>query len=83
VTKARKNPVILDAMHKSPLFYPEVVLRAGILHGLYSKTGPIGKARNQEVATHVQPLRGPAKAALVSSIAKKRATFLKGTSLAI
>jgi hypothetical protein len=30
--KARKNPVILDAMHKSPLFYPGVVLRAGILH---------------------------------------------------
>jgi hypothetical protein len=52
-------------------------------NGLYSKTGPIGKARNQEVATHVQPLRGPAKAALVSGIAKKRATFLKGTGLVI
>jgi hypothetical protein len=32
VTKERKNSIILDAMHKSPLFYPEVVLRAGILH---------------------------------------------------
>jgi hypothetical protein len=30
--KARKNPIILDAMHKNPLFYPEVVLHAGILH---------------------------------------------------
>jgi hypothetical protein len=27
----RKNPVILDAMHKAPLFYPEVILRARIL----------------------------------------------------
>jgi hypothetical protein len=32
VIKAQKNPVILDAMHKRPLFYPIVVLRAGILH---------------------------------------------------
>jgi hypothetical protein len=31
VIKAQTNPVILDAMHKSPLFYPKVVLRAGIL----------------------------------------------------
>jgi hypothetical protein len=32
VIKARKNPVILDDMHKSPLIYPEVFLRAGMLH---------------------------------------------------
>jgi hypothetical protein len=37
VIKARENPVILDAIHKSPLFYPEVVLRAGILQNPFIK----------------------------------------------
>jgi hypothetical protein len=31
VIKAQKNPIISDDMHKSPLFYPGIVLRAGML----------------------------------------------------
>jgi hypothetical protein len=42
VIKARKKPIILDAMHKSPLFYPQVVLRAGILQG---RRSPVGDGR--------------------------------------
>jgi hypothetical protein len=36
--KARKNLVILDAMHKTHVFYPGIVLRAGILHESTTKT---------------------------------------------
>jgi hypothetical protein len=39
----KKNPLILDALHKSPLFYPKVVLRAGILHAC---TGRAAETRN-------------------------------------
>jgi hypothetical protein len=40
VVKVRKNHVISDDMHKSPLIYPGIVLRAGMLHVSRDVNGP-------------------------------------------